>query len=193
MSLLAGYATFVLGVRSALLYLGIVVAAVCAVDWAVRTRRVNAFSRVARFFRGSVEPLMTPIDRVVLRAGGASTATPWWTIAAYALFGILLISILQFVGGILTTIVFASQDPRSIPMVLLSWAFGILKLALLVRVISTWLPVSPRSPWIRWSYSLTEWLLAPLRRFIPRLGMLDITPMVAWILISLIQGALSVP
>jgi YggT family protein len=193
MSLLASYDTFIAVVRTALFYGGVVVAAICVVDWAVRTRRINAFSRTARFFRGRVDPVLAPVERVIIRAGGSPGTTPWWSIVAFAVFGILLISVLRFVGGILTEAAFAAADPRSIPRVLLSWAFGIVKLALLVRVLSSWLPVSPRSKWIRWSFVLTEWMLAPLRRFIPLIGMLDITPIVAYFLLSLIQGALSIP
>jgi YggT family protein len=65
-----------------------------------------------------------------------------------------------------------------------------LRIALIVRVISTWFQISPYSKWIRWSYVLTEWFLAPLRRIVPTLGPVDITPIVAFLLLSLIQGAL---
>jgi YggT family protein len=188
MSLLASYAYFVLGVRSVLLYAGVLLVAICAVDWAVRTRRINAFSGTARFFRGRIDPLMAPIERMIIRAGGSPGATPLWTIVAYAAFGVLLISILQFAGGVLGQVMFAAAEPRNVPRLIASWVLGILRLALLVRVLSSWLPISPSSPWIRWSYVLTEWLLAPLRRFIPRLGMLDITPIVAWFLITLVEG-----
>jgi len=64
MSALASYATFIAGVRTALLLIGAFVAIICTVDWAVRTRRINPFSRVARFFRGRVDPLMAPVERV---------------------------------------------------------------------------------------------------------------------------------
>jgi YggT family protein len=66
-------------------------------------------------------------------------------------------------------------------------------LALIVRVVSSWTAVSPRSKWIRWSFILTEWMLAPMRRFIPMVGMIDITPLVAWLLLSLLQRVLGVP
>jgi len=66
-------------------------------------------------------------------------------------------------------------------------------LALLVRVISSWLPISPYSRWIRWSYVLTEWMIAPLRRIIPLIGAIDITPIVAWFLLNIVQSALGIP
>ena len=192
MNVLSSYAVFVAGVRVALLYAAIAVAVVCAVDWAVRTRRISPFSRTARFFRTRVDPLMEPVERVILRAGGTPSSAAWWTLVGLILFGILLITLLQFVGGILAQVVFGINEPRSIPLLLVSWAFSVLRLALLVRVISSWLPISPYSRWIRWSYVLTEWMIAPLRRIIPLIGMIDITPIVAWFLLSLVQSALGI-
>jgi len=193
MSMLATYVTVVAGIRVALFYAGIVVAVICTFDWSVRTRRINPFNRVARFFRGSVDPLMLPVERVILRAGGAPASAPWWALVAFAVFGIALISLLEFLGGIFYQVAVVSGQPSQAPMLLLSWAFSFLKLALMVRVLSSWFPVSPYSKWVRWSYVLTDWLINPLRRVIPLLGMIDITPIVAWFLIGLIQKFLGIP
>jgi YggT family protein len=193
MGVLASYATFVAYVKIALLGAGGVLALVCVVDWVVRTRRISPFSGVARFFRARVDPLMAPVERVIVRSGGVPSTAPWWSLVALALFGILLVSLLQFAYGILTQAMFAYYAPSTIGITLASWAFGILRLALLVRVISSWLPVSPFSRWIRWSYVLTNWMITPLQRVIPRIGMIDITPIVAWILLNIIQGVFSIP
>src|SRR5678815_4891062 len=57
MSVLAGDDSFVGIVRIGLFYLAAATAAVCVVDWAVRTRRINPFGGIARFFRARVDPL----------------------------------------------------------------------------------------------------------------------------------------
>jgi YggT family protein len=57
-------------------------------------------------------------------------------------------------------------------------------------VISSWLPISPYSPWISWSYALSEPILAPLRRIVPNFGGLDITPILAYFLLSIIESVL---
>ena len=80
--------------------------------------------------------------------------------------------------------------PRGLLLLVLRWAIGLLQIALIVRVISSLVRISPYSRWVRWSFVLTEWLLAPLRRVIPPLGMIDITPIVAFFVIQLIGGAL---
>jgi YggT family protein len=43
---------------------------------------------------------------------------------------------------------------------------------------------------VRWSYQLSEPILAPLRRIVPNLGGLDITPILAYFLLSLTESLL---
>jgi YggT family protein len=175
-------------VKLGLFYLAASTAVVCVVDWAVRTRRINPFSGVARFFRARIDPLMLPVERRIVRGGGLPSSAPWWTLVTVVVGGILLITLLGFVGGLLRQVAFGIQDPRGIPMLLVSWAFSLLKLALIVRVLSSWFPGLRYSKWIRWSFPATEWILAPLRRVIPLIGMIDITPIVAWFLIGIVQS-----
>ena len=68
------------------------------------------------------------------------------------------------------------------------WTFGFLKFALLVRVVSSWLPRLGTSRWARWSYGATEWMLRPLRNLLPSIGgVIDITPIVAYFALVLVQ------
>jgi len=46
---------------------------------------------------------------------------------------------------------------------------------------------TPRHPLVNLVYVITEPMLAPLRRVIPPLGMFDITPMVAIIIVGVVQ------
>lgn len=193
MSVLATYAAVVVVVKKVLLYSAIVVAGVAGLDWAVRTRRLSPFSRTARLMRGRVDPLLAPIERVIVRAGGTPASAPWWALAAVIIGGIVLITLLDFFGNILFQLIVVTQQPREAPMLIASWVFSLLSLALLVRVLSSWFPVSPYSKWIRWSYVLTDWMIGPLRRVVPTIGMIDITPIVAWFLLSLVRRAFGIP
>jgi YggT family protein len=188
MSMLAYYDAFVAVVRVVLLYLAIAIAAICVFDWGVRTRRISPFNRVARFFRARIDPVMAPVERAVVRRGGLPTQAPWWSLAAVVVGGILLISLLGLIGSLLVQVIGGIYDPRRIPWILLSWVFSLLKLALLVRVLTSWLPISPYSKWVRWSFVLTEWMIRPLQRIVPKIGMIDITPLVAWLLLNLLEG-----
>lgn len=197
-ALLLLFAQLIHGVRVAVFVVAVVVAVVALVDWLVRTRRISPFSGVARFFRRSVDPVMVPVERLVIRAGGQPASAPWWTLVAGVLGGLALILVLQFVGGLLAQLLVAIQQPAVLPVLIVSWVLKLVELALIVRVLASWLPISPYSIWIRWSYPLTNWILNPLRRIIPPLGMMDITPIVAYLLLAwvleplLVRGVASV-
>ena len=177
--------------RTVLLWIALVIGAICALDWAVRTRKISPFNAVARFCRSTVDPLIAPIERKVVRAGGTPAAAPLWALAVVVVGGILLLSFLDMIRLELVRSMMAAQDGSAgIFHLLVSWTFSILKIALIVRVISSWLPVSPHSGWVRWSYALSEPLLAPLRRVVPNLGGLDITPILAYFLLNIIESVL---
>jgi YggT family protein len=166
-----------------------VMAVICAVDWLVRTRRLDPFGGVARFFRSSVHPIIAPVERRVVRAGGLPSSAPWWALVFVVLAGIVLISLLEFVRGQLVFLfVSLERGPVGIYRLLVSWTFAILQLALITRVILSWVKVRPGSWIVRWSYRLSEPVLRPLRHVIPAIGMMDVTPIVAWFLLALLEG-----
>ena len=70
---------------------------------------------------------------------------------------------------------------------ILSW---VLYAALLARVLSSWFNIGPTSPFfpiLSIIHQVTEPILAPIRKVLPKMGMLDFSPMVALILLSIIQ------
>ena len=68
--------------------------------------------------------------------------------------------------------------------------FQALIFAIIARALLSWFNLGPSHPLVRILYDLTEPILAPLRRFIPTIGMIDITPIVAILLLQLIQSVL---
>jgi YggT family protein len=177
--------------RTVLLWIAVVFGAICALDWAVRTRKISPFNAVARFCRSTVDPFIVPIERKVVRAGGTPASAPLWALAVVVVGGILLLSMLDMVRAEVIRSMLASQSGSAgIFHLLVSWTFSILKIALIVRVVSSWLPISPYSGWVRWSYALSEPILAPLRRVVPMMGGLDITPILAYFLLNIIESVL---
>lgn len=55
--------------------------------------------------------------------------------------------------------------------------------AIFARAIISWFPIDQNGPVVRALDAITEPILEPLRRVVPRVGMIDITPMVAILLI----------
>jgi YggT family protein len=187
---LAGYRAFLGVLRPTLFWIALFFAVVAAVDWLVRTRRLNPFGPIARFFRRFIDPLMRPIEQRVIRSGGNPTQAPWWALVFVVVGGLLLLAALDFLGGLFISAAWGVSSPARFGVLLIAWTFGLLKIALIVRVISSWFQISPWSRWIRWSYVLTEWMLAPLRKILPTFGPLDVSPIVAYLLLSLVQSAI---
>ena len=69
----------------------------------------------------------------------------------------------------------------------LSLLLQVLSIAILVRVLLTWFPVDPSNPIIKLLFEVTEPVLAPFRRIIPRIGMFDLSPIAAMLIIQFVQ------
>lgn len=181
------YAIYVL--RIALLAAGAVFLVIAVLDWAVRTRRINPFSSIARFCRRMIDPMLVPIESRVVRAGGIPSQAPWWGLAAVVVIGVLLIVLLQWIRTAIISITFAaSQGGMSIMALVLESAFEVLKFALIVRVIVSWIGMR-YSWWARAAYTLTDWLVKPIARVLPPFGMMDFSPLAAYVVIYVVEIA----
>ncbi|MGC9347360.1 MAG: YggT family protein [Anaerolineae bacterium] len=65
--------------------------------------------------------------------------------------------------------------------------FDLYGLALLVRVLFSWLRVPYSSKLMRFLWNITEPLLAPLRSALPPLGGIDLSPLIAFFLLRLLE------
>lgn len=63
-------------------------------------------------------------------------------------------------------------------------------MAIVVRALLSWFNLPPTNPLVTLLYDITEPILAPLRRVVPRIGMIDITPIVAIILMNFLSQML---
>ncbi len=184
-----GAATAMTVIRLIVLAVVAVLAVLFLLDWAVRTRKVGPFSALARFCRSRVDPLVAPMERRVVRAGGLPSSAPLWALAAAVVGGIVLINVANYLIEQIMIADFAiNSGPGGLYRLLVLWTFNILRAALIVRVLCSWFPISPYSPWVRWAFALSEPILKPLRQIIPNLGMIDITPIIAYFALGLLQN-----
>lgn len=68
---------------------------------------------------------------------------------------------------------------------------NVLIFAIFARSILTWFPVDRNGPVFQALDAITEPILEPLRRVVPMVGMIDITPMVAILLLFFISSVLA--
>ncbi|MFH1084602.1 MAG: YggT family protein [Chloroflexota bacterium] len=66
----------------------------------------------------------------------------------------------------------------------------VLNLAILARVFMSWLPVNRDSRFVAILLEITEPILGPIRRLVPGIGGLDISPMLGLLLIQVLERVL---
>jgi YggT family protein len=176
-------------VRLAFLSGALVTGALCAVEWGVRSRRLTPFSAPARAARTLAGPLIAPVERRILRAGGTPASAPWWTLAAVVIGGVIVLSALDFVRAQLGGMAWAlNNGPRGITRLLLSWTFGVMYIALLIRVVASWIQLNPYKGVVRLATQLTDPILLPIRSVLPTFGMIDLSPIAAYFLLRLLES-----
>jgi len=163
--------------------------AVALTSWAVRTRRINPFGAWPRAMRKISDPVLLPMERRVISAGGSPQSAPLWLVGLVIALGLVLISLTQWVIGAAAGISLAIRSgPRIWLRLVVSAIFTILMAALLIRVIASWFGIGPYNRWMRPIIALTSWLIDPIRRIMPPFGMIDFSPMVAWLVLYVVRG-----
>ncbi len=66
----------------------------------------------------------------------------------------------------------------------------VLNLIILARVLLSWIPVDRDNPLVSFVYEITEPILGPIRRVIPSVGGLDLSPIIALVLLEILQRLL---
>ncbi len=79
---------------------------------------------------------------------------------------------------------------NTIPQVLYAVA-QIYSFVLLARIIASWIPnMDPNHPLVQVLHQLTEPVLAPIRQAIPPMGMIDLSPLILFIGLRILQSVL---
>lgn len=137
--------------------------------------RIRPPSAVAQFTFQLTDWLVRPLRKVLPGVGGFDWAS---------LIGAFLVALLS------TVIDLALLSQLSVEAVLLlsllrllQWIFYGLMGFIFIEVIFSWVnPHAPLAPFVR---ALNEPLMRPLRRFIPLVGNIDLTPLVALVLLRI--------
>lgn len=74
---------------------------------------------------------------------------------------------------------------------LLARLIQIYTFVLLIRILATWIPnLDPYNPVVRILFQITEPILDPARKLIPPIGMIDISPIVVFLVLGILQDLL---
>ena len=76
-------------------------------------------------------------------------------------------------------------------MIILYYILVIFQFILLARVLLSYFPNFDRSnPIVRLLYEITEPVLAPIRNLLPRTGMMDFSPLIVFLIITVLMRVL---
>ena len=166
-------------------------AVIALCSWLVRTRRVSPFGALGKTLRAISDPVMRPAERRLVRMGGNPANAGGWLIVVTAVLGIVLLSLAGWLVSTVEVALAAAQSgPRGTASLIVEIVYKIIIFALVARIIASWFGLFRYSKWLRPAYILTDWIVEPLRRIVPPLGAMDVTPLVAWFALWLMRMAI---
>lgn len=157
---------------------------------------MNPFSRPVLLVRRLTDPFVNPVRRALAGFNISPNGAPLVTILLTILAGYFA---LLLAGGVLNTaagVVFSVASRRAGGVValigyLLYGLLTVYSLLIFIRIIMSWGRASSVNRLMRFLVRATDPLLMPLRQMIPPIGMFDISPIVAFIIIWLFQAAVA--
>ncbi|HEU4509208.1 MAG TPA: YggT family protein [Pyrinomonadaceae bacterium] len=154
---------------------------------------LNPFGWMSRTVRRVTDGIVVPVRGALRGFGVDPKYAPLVVILLVVLLGFF---VLQLVGTIATTLAgILTSLERGAPVAVLGFIlYGLLSLYILlimIRIIFSWGGLGYTNRLMRFLINVTEPLLGPLRRVIPPLGMFDISPIVAFLLLWLFQAAVA--
>jgi len=139
--------------------------------------RVPFRNPVGEFVLATTSWMVMPVRRVIPGLAGLDLAT---LLLAWLLQGVAIWIKASIVGAEPSVLAIAGMAALD----LLRYSLYILVFAILVQVIFSWInPYAPMAPVFN---AMTAPFLRPLRRFIPPLGGIDLTPLVLLVIIQIV-------
>lgn len=143
--------------------------------------RADFYNPVSQFIVKATHPLLRPLRKIIPSVGGLDLAS------------LILAIVVQLVLMALTLML--SGYGLVNPVQLLIWSIiGVTALflkvfffALIISVILSWVAQGSHNPTAMLINQICEPLLAPIRRILPNMGGLDLSPIVAFLILNLID------
>jgi YggT family protein len=134
--------------------------------------RADFYNPVSQFLVKVTNPLLLPLRRIVPPLGGIDMASVL-LILAVQMLGIALILFLRGGGVGLQTLIFVSLAE------VVDLAFKVFIYGIVIQAILSWVNPGAYNPAVNLLHSLTEPVLRPVRRLLPPISGLDLSPLLA--------------
>ncbi|MFP8966713.1 YggT family protein [Pokkaliibacter sp. CJK22405] len=153
--------------------------------------RADFYNPLSQAVVKATQPVLAPIRRLVPGMGGLDVAS---LILAFIVYLLVAVIVVYLAGG--------AQALNDLPLLILAAAAGVLYAlldiyfwAMVISVILSWVAPQADHPAARLVFQITEPVYGLCRRVIPPLGGLDLSPILVFLVIQLVQSFLvhSVP
>ena len=141
--------------------------------------RANFYNPLSQFLVKVTNPVLVPLRRMIPAVGKVDTAAIVLALGLTIVKVLLLVVIAGVSAGFLTIVLSAISD-------LLRAAIWIYIFALIVQAVMSWTGNLYGNPLADLLSSLTGPLLRPIRQLLPNVGMVDLSPMVAVLLLNVV-------
>jgi len=154
---------------------------------------LNPFGWASRTLRRLTDGFVIPVRGTLREVGVDPKFAPLVVILVSILLGYFIWRLVQTVGMTLDGAISSARSGAffSVLGYILYGLLSIYSLLIFVRIIFSWGMVSYQNRIMRFLVDTTEPLLGPLRRIIPPVGRMDISPIVAFLILWLFQAAIA--
>lgn len=154
---------------------------------------LNPFRRSAISLKRATDPMILPIRRMLVAFRLEPKVAPFIAILLIILIGYFVVqvasSVLNTIAGILYAV---TSGVPGFPIAIVGYlAFGLLglyTLAIFLRIFLSYGALGYGNRWMRFLIRITEPLMGPLRRKIRPIGMFDISPIIAFLILWVLQA-----
>jgi YggT family protein len=153
---------------------------------------LNPFAWTSRTLRRLTDGFVVPVRGALRGVGVEPKFAPLVVILLSILLGFFLLQLVRTIAGTVAGVISSAQTGDVVSLLghILYGLISIYILLIFMRIVFSWGMVSYGNRLMRFLVDTTEPLLGPLRRMIPPLGRLDISPIVAFLILWLFQAAI---
>jgi len=154
---------------------------------------LNPFAWTSRTVRSLTDRFVMPVRGGLRHVGVDPKFAPLVVILVVIVLGYFIVWLAGIIGDTILGVLNSVQRGAVITAVgfIIYGLLSIYLLLIFARVVFSWGQISYRNRIMRFLIDTTEPLLGPLRRSLPPLGWIDISPIVAFIIIRLLLAAVS--
>lgn len=154
---------------------------------------LNPFSWSSLTIRRLTDRFIAPVRRALMRYGVDPKYAPLVMILLTILLGWFALTLVHGLANTIAGLIFGLTSGRVVALLgyVIYGLVSIYIMLVFVRIILSYTTLGYGNRVMRFLINVTEPLMAPLRRIVPTVGMFDISPLVAFIILWILQMAIA--